>query len=84
MTLSSSVRVGGGVSIKIVIVISAIVATIVVVGVGVVGFWGAALLFVVLVFLGTGAFGSSASFGRHFGHFGHFDQIGPVSFVLVA
>ncbi len=67
MILSSSVRDGGGVSIEIVIVISAVVAAIVVVRVRVIGLWGTALLPVVFVFPTPGVFGSSASFGGSFG-----------------
>ncbi len=66
MILSSSVGDGGGVSIEVVIVIAAVVAAIVVVGVGVVGFRGAILLLVVLVFPGTGVLGPAAFLGRLF------------------
>ncbi len=63
--LSSSVRDGGRVSIEVIVVISPIVPAIVVVGIGVVQFWGAALLVVILVFAvaGAGVFLSSASSG---------------------
>ncbi len=61
--ISSSIGVGGGVSIEIVVVIFSIVAAVVVVGVGVVGLRGAALFLVVSMFLGAGVFLSSASAG---------------------
>ncbi len=64
MILSSSVGVGGRVSIEIVIVISAVEAAIVVVGIGVVGLQGAAMLLVVSMFSVATGFGSSASSGR--------------------
>ncbi len=67
MILSSSVGDGGGVSIEIVIVISAVVAAVVVMGVGVIGLQGAALLLVMFMLSTTGVFGSSASFGGSFG-----------------
>ncbi len=67
MILSSSVRDGGGVSIKVGVVVSAVVAAIVIVGVGVVGFWGAALFSVVFVLPTAGVFSSSTSFGGSFG-----------------
>ncbi len=79
MILSSSVGVGGGVqtgmtvtddagedSIEVVIVVPSVVSAIVVVGVRVVGLWGAALPRVTLVFLVAAAFGSSASSGGSF------------------
>ncbi len=70
MILSSSVGDGGGVSIEIVVVISAVVPAVVVVGVRVVGLWGVALLFMVFVFATPGVFRSSASFGGLFGFSG--------------
>ncbi len=63
MTLSSSVGVGGGVSIvgkagddsiNVGVVVSAIISGVVIVGVRVVGLWGAALLSVALVFSVSG------------------------------
>ncbi len=66
MILSSSVRDGGRVSIEIIVIISAVIPTIVVVGVGIVGFWGTALLFVVPVLSASGVFSSAAFLGRLF------------------
>ncbi len=66
MILSSSVGDGGGVSIEIVVLISTVIAAVVVMGVGVVGLRGAALLLVVLVLAAAGVFGSSARFGGSF------------------
>ncbi len=63
MILSTSVGDGGGVSIEVVVVISAVVTAIVVMGVRVVRLRGAALFFVVLVFAVMGVFLSSARFG---------------------
>ncbi len=62
-SISSLVGVGGGVSIKIVVVISAVEPAIVVVGIRVVGLWRAAALVVVSVLSGTGVFLSSANAG---------------------
>ncbi len=70
MILSSSVGVGGGVSIEIVIVISSIVPTVVIVGVRVIGLWGATLFSMVFVLSTPGMFGSSTSFGGLFGFSG--------------
>ncbi len=63
---SSSVRDGGRVSIEIVVVISAVVPTVVVVGVGVVELGRSTLSFMIAMFLApwlSWFFGSSASFG---------------------
>ncbi len=60
MILSSSVGVSGRVSIDVVIVVPSIISGVVVVGVGVVGLWGAALSPMMLVFSVAGTFGSSA------------------------
>ncbi len=51
---SSSVGDGGGVSIEVVVVIPQVIATIVVMGVGVVGLQGVALSSVALVFSVSG------------------------------
>ncbi len=67
MTLSSSVGDGGGVSIKVGIVISTVISAVVVVGVGVVRFGGTTLLLVVFVFSVPGSFGPSAFLSRLLG-----------------
>ncbi len=68
--LSSSVGVVGGVLIDVGVVVSAVVLAVVVVGVRVVGLGSVTLLSVVLMFSGSGVFGSSASFGGPFGFLG--------------
>ncbi len=65
-SLSSLVSDGGGVSVKIGVVVPAVVATIVVVHVRVIGFRGTALPLVVLMLSVAGSFGSSACFGGLF------------------
>ncbi len=65
--LSSSVGVGGGVLIDVVVVVSSVIPTVVVVGVGVVGLRCSAPSLVVSMFSVAGLlgfFGSSASFGK--------------------
>ncbi len=69
MILSSSVGDGGRVLIEIVVVISAVVAAVVIMGVRVVGLWGAALFSVMFVLSATGYFGFSTRFGGAFSFF---------------
>ncbi len=66
MILSSSVGDGGRVSIEIVVIISAVIPAVVVVGVGVVGLRGAALPLVVPVFSSTRVLGPSVFLGGLF------------------
>ncbi len=70
MILSSSVGDGGRVSIEIVVVVSAVVTAVVIVGVGVIGLWGAALFSKMFVLPVSWVFGSFASFGGSFGFSG--------------
>ncbi len=66
MILSSLVGDGSGVSIDVVIVIPSIVSGVVVMGIGVIGFGGAALLPVVFVLSAAGLLGFSARFSGSF------------------
>ncbi len=61
--LSSSVGVGGGVSIEIVVIISAVEAAVVVMGIGIVGFWGSAPFPMMSVLSVAGTSGSVATLG---------------------
>ncbi len=57
---------GAGFLVEVGVIVSAVVPAVVVVGIGVVGFWGTVLLPVMFMFLVTRSFGSPAWFGGLF------------------